>query len=51
MKKYFLIVVSIILFTFGCNNREKDHTHELIHHDGKTPTCTEVGYLECDSCS
>ena len=27
------------------------HVHDLIHHDGKSPTCTEPGWNEYDTCT
>lgn len=53
MKKYWLIMLLIIfIFLYGCNNKENNnHIHELIHHEGKTATCTEIGWNEYDTCS
>ena len=25
--------------------------HDLVHHDAKAPTCTEIGWEEYDTCS
>lgn len=38
-----------------CGYTEKDNytdmkSHDLVHHDGKTATCTEKGYAEYDTC-
>ena len=39
----------------GCNHTESQDVaalgHDLIHHDGQAPTCTEAGWAEYDTCS
>ena len=32
------------------NNRPDPNNHDLVHHDAKAPTCTEIGWNEYDAC-
>ncbi len=32
------------------NNRPDPNNHDLVHHDAKAPTCTEIGWEEYDAC-
>ena len=51
MKKYILIALFILLFAFGCKSKNKEHIHDLVHHEGIDATCTTPGYLPYDTCS
>ena len=33
------------------NNGPDPNNHDLVHHDAKAPTCTEIGWDEYDTCS
>ena len=33
------------------NNGPDPNNHDLVHHDAKAPTCTEIGWNEYDTCS
>ena len=51
-KTVFTAVFSSTAFlTQTCTRVIKKLGHDLIHHDAKTPTCTEIGWESYDTCS
>ena len=54
MKKIGLLLVIFLFLMVLCSCEKSDSdvcNHDLVHHDGKDPTCTETGYKSYDTCT
>ena len=55
--KRLVILALAVLLAFGalfalsaCGGGEA-HTHTMVHHEAKAPSCNQIGSIECWSCS
>ena len=46
----FLLCITMLLLTIGCNNKDGDHKHKGVHRSAIESTCTSLGKVEHQQC-